>query len=71
MVSQNTFVKNFNSFEKFKGLISINQNQNFIIDAQILTSENNSTLTLAQAIIFALIGGLILNLMPCVFSVFS
>ncbi|GIS24898.1 MAG: hypothetical protein CM15mP126_1410 [Gammaproteobacteria bacterium] len=56
---------------KIQGLISINQNQNFIIDAQILTSENNSSLTLAQAIIFALIGGLILNLMPCVFPVIS
>ena len=64
-------LKNFNSFEKFKGLISINQNQNFIIDTQILTSENDSSLTLAQAIIFALIGGLILNLMPCVFPVIS
>ena len=64
-------LKDFNSFDKFKGLISINENQNFIIDAQILTSENDSSLTLAQAIIFALIGGLILNLMPCVFPVIS
>ena len=64
-------LKDLNSFDKIKGLISINENQNFIIDTQTLTSENDSSLTLAQAIIFALIGGLILNLMPCVFPVIS
>jgi len=64
-------LKNINSIDKFRGLISINKDKNFIVDSQAFTSKNNSSLSLAQAIIFALIGGLILNLMPCVFPVIS
>ena len=52
-------------------MISINENQNFIIDTQTNYIRKRSSLTLIQAIIFALIGGLILNLMPCVFPVIS
>ena len=64
-------LQNVNSIENFSGLISINENQNFIIDNQAFKSINDSSLSLTQAIIFALIGGLILNLMPCVFPVIS
>ena len=64
-------LQNVSSIENFSGLISINENQNFIIDNQAFKSINDSSLSLTQAIIFALIGGLILNLMPCVFPVIS
>ena len=64
-------LENINSINKLSGLISINENQNFIIDSGIEIQESNSSLSLIQAIIFAFIGGLILNLMPCVFPVIS
>jgi thiol:disulfide interchange protein DsbD len=64
-------LENINSINTFSGLISINENQNFIIDSGIEIQESNSSLSLIQAIIFAFIGGLILNLMPCVFPVIS
>ena len=64
-------LENINSINKVSGLISINKNQNFIIDSGIEIQESNSSLSLIQAIIFAFIGGLILNLMPCVFPVIS
>ena len=64
-------LENINSIDTVSGLISINENQNFIIDSGIEIQESNSSLSLIQAIIFAFIGGLILNLMPCVFPVIS
>ncbi|MDA9754866.1 protein-disulfide reductase DsbD family protein [Gammaproteobacteria bacterium] len=64
-------LENINSINIVSGLISINENQNFIIDSGIEIQESNSSLSLIQAIIFAFIGGLILNLMPCVFPVIS
>ena len=64
-------LENINSISTLSGLISINENQNFIIDSGIEIQESNSSLSLIQAIIFAFIGGLILNLMPCVFPVIS
>ena len=64
-------LENINSINTVSGLISINENQNFIIDSGIEIQESNSSLSLIQAIIFAFIGGLILNLMPCVFPVIS
>ena len=64
-------LENINSINSVSGLISINENQNFIIDSGIEIQESNSSLSLIQAIIFAFIGGLILNLMPCVFPVIS
>ena len=64
-------LENINSINTVSGLISINKNQNFIIDSGIEIQESNSSLSLIQAIIFAFIGGLILNLMPCVFPVIS
>ncbi len=38
---------------------------------QSILTTNDSTITIAQALLFAILGGLILNLMPCVFPVLS
>ena len=51
----------------FSGILSIN-GEGFQIEEQF---ESTSGMSLWQAILFALIGGLILNLMPCVFPVIS
>jgi len=53
--------------ESFSGIISLD-GQGFQFEEQIASSGGMS---LWQAILFALIGGLILNLMPCVFPVIS
>ncbi len=56
------------SFEYLSGVISINDNESFIIDAGIEnTTKNSLNISFLQALIFAFVGGLILNLMPCVF----
>ena len=39
--------------------------------APLVAASNEETLTFAQALLFALVGGLILNLMPCVFPVLA
>jgi len=39
--------------------------------SQVPTGSDNSNLTVISAILFAIIGGLVLNLMPCVFPVLS
>ena len=64
-------LENTSPIKTFSGSLSINEVQNFIINSDINMSENKSSLSLIQAIIFAFIGGLILNLMPCVFPVIS
>ena len=51
----------------FSGILSIN-GDGFQIEEQL---ESSPGMSLWQAILFALIGGLILNLMPCVFPVIS
>ena len=51
----------------FSGILSIN-GEGFQIEEQL---EASTGMSLWQAILFALIGGLILNLMPCVFPVIS
>jgi len=51
----------------FSGILSID-GEGFQIEEQL---ESSSGMSLWQAILFALIGGLILNLMPCVFPVIS
>ncbi len=51
----------------FSGILSIN-GEGFQIEEQL---ESTASMSLWQAILFALIGGLILNLMPCVFPVIS
>ena len=57
--------------EVINGVISIN-NDSYIINSEV--SYNNGTvnsLSVLQALLFAFIGGLILNLMPCVFPIIS
>ncbi len=51
----------------FSGILSIN-GEGFQIEEQL---GSTASMSLWQAILFALIGGLILNLMPCVFPVIS
>ena len=59
-------------FDNLSGVISINNNESFIIDAEIDGAPQNSlNISFIQALIFAFIGGLILNLMPCVFPIIS
>ncbi|MCH6258237.1 thioredoxin family protein [Puniceicoccaceae bacterium K14] len=41
------------------------------IEATSASPENESDLTLGKALVFAFLGGLILNLMPCVFPILS
>ena len=54
------------------GVISINNNESFIINAEIDgASQNSLNISFLQALIFAFVGGLILNLMPCVFPIIS
>ena len=57
--------------EKLNGVIVIND-ESYLVDSEI-TIENisNKSITVIQALIFAFIGGLILNLMPCVFPIIS
>ena len=59
-------------FANLSGVMSINSNESFIIDAEIDGAPQNSlNISFIQALIFAFIGGLILNLMPCVFPIIS
>ena len=53
------------------GVLSVNQ-ETYLIDSDLKDSKsNNSSITFIQAIIFAFLGGIILNLMPCVFPIIS
>ena len=57
--------------DTIKGVLSIN-NETYLIDSDLKKSESNTTsITFLQAIIFAFLGGIILNLMPCVFPIIS
>ena len=59
-------------FDNLSGVISINNNESFIINAEIDGATQNSlNISFLQALIFAFVGGLILNLMPCVFPIIS
>ena len=59
-------------FDKISGVISINNNESFIINAEVDgASKNSLNISFLQALIFAFVGGLILNLMPCVFPIIS
>ena len=77
------FENNIQSENPINGVISIN-NDNYLVSSETETnnlqtlqirSKNNSSeslqITFIQALIFAFIGGLILNLMPCVFPIIS
>ena len=60
------------SLENLSGVLSINNNESFIIDAEIENvTQNSLNISFLQALIFAFVGGLILNLMPCVFPIIS
>jgi thiol:disulfide interchange protein/DsbC/DsbD-like thiol-disulfide interchange protein len=43
----------------------------FVPSSSLAAAEGNEPLSLVQALLFALLGGLILNLMPCVFPVLA
>ena len=59
-------------FDNLSGVISINDNESFIINSEIEgITQNSLDLSFLQALIFAFVGGLILNLMPCVFPIIS
>jgi thiol:disulfide interchange protein DsbD len=57
--------------EKLKGVIVIND-ESYLIDSDLsINSYSKEAITIIKALIFAFIGGLILNLMPCVFPIIS
>jgi len=55
--------------EPINGVLVINEDEIFIINTEVAKSENS--ISVIQAILFAFLGGLILNLMPCVFPIIS
>jgi len=59
---------NLNSID---GVLSINGNEIFLINTEVTNKDVLSSISFLQAIIFAFLGGLILNLMPCVFPIIS
>ncbi len=63
---------NHEEFNNLDGVLSINNKENYLVETNL---ENNSTskssINFLQALLFAFIGGLILNLMPCVFPIIS
>ena len=61
-----------NEFNRINGVLSLGDSENYVIESNIsLNSSNDSSFTFLQALLFAFIGGLILNLMPCVFPIIS
>jgi len=65
-------INNYDEFENLNGVLSINDDKSYLIQADIeKNSSTGSSISFLQAIIFAFIGGLILNLMPCVFPIIS
>jgi len=65
-------IKDIEGFDKLSGVIEINNDESYIINADIVGGKQNSlNITFLQALIFAFVGGLILNLMPCVFPIIS
>ena len=65
-------IDDLESLNNLSGVISINNNESFKINAEIDGAQQNSlNISFLQAIIFAFVGGLILNLMPCVFPIIS
>ena len=65
-------IEDMGILDNLSGVISINNNESFIINAEIDgASQNSLNISFLQALIFAFVGGLILNLMPCVFPIIS
>ena len=59
------------NLSSINGVLSINDDEIFLINAEANNKDVLSSISFLQAIIFAFIGGLILNLMPCVFPIIS
>ena len=60
--------------ESFKGVIAVYKNEdvNFIeIDYPLATKEASQEFNILTLIVFAFLGGLILNIMPCVFPILT
>ncbi len=51
--------------------VSAKLDPTFVPTSSLAAAEGNEQLSLVQALLFALLGGLILNLMPCVFPVLA
>ena len=69
MASEVTIAK-----ESFKGVIAVNKNEDvsFIeIDYPLATKEASQEFNILTLIAFAFLGGLILNIMPCVFPILT
>ena len=65
-------IEDIEDFDNLSGVIEINNDEGYIINADIDGGKQNSlNITFLQALIFAFVGGLILNLMPCVFPIIS
>ena len=65
-------IEDIEDFDNLSGVIEINNDEGYIINADIDGGIQNSlNITFLQALIFAFVGGLILNLMPCVFPIIS
>jgi len=65
-------IKDIEGFDKLSGVIKINNDDSYIINTDIVGDKQSSlNITFLQALIFAFVGGLILNLMPCVFPIIS
>ena len=65
-------LQNIKQLNNISGVLAFDNGDAFIIDAEIeTTSSSSSNINFIQAIIFAFVGGLILNLMPCVFPIIS
>lgn len=58
-----------NTFQEIRGNLVIDGNS-YLVEGLNISQQSNS-LNIWQAILFAFLGGLILNLMPCVFPVIS
>tara|TARA_B100001113_G_scaffold154838_1_gene126595 strand:+ start:116 stop:2095 length:1980 start_codon:yes stop_codon:yes gene_type:complete len=65
-------INNHEKFNNLNGVLSIDDSENYLVETNL---ENNSSpkssINFLQALLFAFIGGLILNLMPCVFPIIS
>ena len=66
--------KNHSSISSFSGVLKINDVGYFVnanVANVVINDANSYSISLYQAILFALLGGIILNLMPCVFPIIS
>ena len=65
-------LQDIKQLNNISGVLAFDNGDAFMIDAEIdNASSSSSNINFIQAIIFAFIGGLILNLMPCVFPIIS